>query len=56
MFTPMSFRRFIMRSAKDPEARGALLARNRSMAIAFNSESKINEVERILLEKPKERI
>ncbi|MGH2638738.1 MAG: DEAD/DEAH box helicase, partial [Rhabdochlamydiaceae bacterium] len=56
LFTPMSFRRFIMRSAKDPEARKALLARNRSMDIAFNSESKIAQVEKILLDNPEERI
>jgi superfamily II DNA or RNA helicase len=56
LFTPMSFRRFIMRSARDPEARKALLARNRSMDIAFNSESKIKELEKILIENPEERI
>ncbi|MGI0092128.1 MAG: DEAD/DEAH box helicase [Nitrososphaerales archaeon] len=56
LFTPMSFRRFIMRSAREPEARKALLARNRSMNIAFNSESKINELEKILLDNPEERV
>ncbi len=45
-----------MRSAKDPEARKALLARNRAMDIAFNSESKIAELEKILLNNKDERI
>ena len=56
LFTPMYFRRFIMRSAKDPEARKALLARNKSLEIAFNSESKIAELEKILLDNKEERI
>ncbi len=56
LFTPMYFRRFIMRSAKDPEARKALLVRNRAMDIAFNSESKIIELEKILLNNKDERI
>jgi superfamily II DNA or RNA helicase len=49
LITPIQFQRFIMRSARDPEARRALLARNRALQIAFNSESKIEELERILL-------
>lgn len=55
-FTPMHFRRFIMRSARDPEARKALLARNRALDIAFNSESKIAALEKILLNNSNERI
>jgi superfamily II DNA or RNA helicase len=47
--TPMEFQRFIMRTAKDPEARQALLARNRALDIAFNSEAKIDAIEEMLL-------
>lgn len=54
--TPMEFRRFIMRSGRDPEARRALLARNRALDIAFNSESKILALEGILRENLDERL
>ena len=54
--TPQAFRRFIMRSARDPEARRALIARNRALAIAFNSESKIEALEEILWEYREDRI
>ena len=36
------FQRFIMRTGRDPRARKALLARNRALKIALNSEKKIN--------------
>jgi superfamily II DNA or RNA helicase len=42
------FQRFIMRSGGDPEAREALLARNRAVKIALNSEAKINLLEDLL--------
>ncbi|HYB04470.1 MAG TPA: DEAD/DEAH box helicase, partial [Nitrososphaerales archaeon] len=54
--SPVDFQRFIMRSARDKEARKALLARNKSLDIAFNSISKINKLEEILLQNPNERI
>lgn len=42
------FHRFIMRSGGDPEAREALLARNRAVKIALNSEAKIRLLEDLL--------
>jgi superfamily II DNA or RNA helicase len=39
--SPEDFRRFIMRTGSDPEAREALLARNRALKTALNSEAKI---------------
>ncbi|MFX1352194.1 MAG: helicase-related protein, partial [Promethearchaeota archaeon] len=36
------FKRFIMRTGTDPEAREALLARNRAIKIALNSKAKID--------------
>jgi len=54
--TPVAFQRFIMRSSRDPEARKALLARNRALAIAFNSEAKLDRLEEILRSNPDERI
>ena len=54
--SPASFKRFIMRTAKDPEARQALLARNRAIQIAFNSDAKIDRLGEILRENPDERI
>lgn len=53
---PIEFQRFIMRSARDKEARKALLARNKSLAIAFNSISKIRKLEEILVQNPGERV
>ena len=38
---PEDFQRFIMRTGNDPEAREALLARNRALKTALNSETKI---------------
>jgi superfamily II DNA or RNA helicase len=45
-----------MRTGTDREAREALLARNRAMDIAFNSEAKIGALEEILNSNPDERI
>ena len=50
------FRKFIMRSAIEKEARQALLARNRALEIAFNSETKIKVLEELLKQNPNERI
>jgi superfamily II DNA or RNA helicase len=49
---PDDFSRFIMRSARDPEARKALLARNRALDIALNSRAKIEALKELLLEHP----
>lgn len=50
--TPRDFSRFIMRSARDPEARKALLARNRALDIALNSRAKMEALKELLLEHP----
>ncbi|MCP8303853.1 MAG: DEAD/DEAH box helicase [archaeon] len=54
--TPVEFQKFIMRSARDRDARQALLARNRAMNIAFNSEAKIKALEEILKSNPEDRL
>jgi superfamily II DNA or RNA helicase len=46
--SPRDFQRFIMRTGRDPKAREALLARNRAMKIALNSEEKIKALGRLL--------
>jgi superfamily II DNA or RNA helicase len=38
------FQRFIMTTGRDPHAREALLARNRALRVAVNSEAKLNEL------------
>ena len=53
---PLEFKRFIMRSGRDKEAREALLARNKAMAIAFNSKAKIDALEEILGSSPEDRV
>jgi superfamily II DNA or RNA helicase len=45
---PKDFRRFIMRTGNDPQARKALLARNRALKIVFNSEAKIEKLREYL--------
>ncbi len=42
------FQKFIMRTGSDPQARQALLARNRALDIAFNSSSKIEALRKLL--------
>ncbi|MDA4113657.1 MAG: DEAD/DEAH box helicase family protein [Thaumarchaeota archaeon] len=54
--SPVAFQRFIMRSGRDPLARQALLARNRALSIAFNSEAKLDRLEEILRSNPDERV
>ncbi|MGQ9513842.1 MAG: DEAD/DEAH box helicase family protein [Thermoproteota archaeon] len=50
--TPADFQRFIIRSAMERDARQALLARNRALEIALNSETKIKALEEILRQNP----
>src|SRR5438552_15879550 len=56
MRSPLDFQKFIMRTARDPQARRALLARNRALSIAFNSQAKVEKLEEILRTNPEERI
>jgi len=44
----MDFHQFIMRTGSDPEAREALLARNKALDIALNSASKIEALRKLL--------
>ena len=53
---PRDFRRFIMRTGNDPEARQALLARNKALKIVFNSEAKIEKLREFLGVYMKEKI
>ena len=50
--TQRDFSRFIMRSAWDSEARKALLARNRALDVALNSQAKIDALKKLLLDRP----
>ncbi|HYB58730.1 MAG TPA: DEAD/DEAH box helicase family protein [Candidatus Acidoferrales bacterium] len=52
---PNDFAQFIKRSSWDPEARKALLARNRALDIALNSRVKIEALKKALLERPFEK-
>jgi superfamily II DNA or RNA helicase len=54
--SPLDFQRFIMRTSRDPQARQALLARNRAISIAFNSQAKVDRLEEILRSHPEDRI
>jgi len=54
--SPVAFQRFIMRTSRDPQARKALLARNRAVSIAFNSVAKVDMLGEILRQNPDERI
>ena len=47
---PLAFEKLVMISAKNRDAREALLARNKAMNIALNSRSKIEELREILAE------
>ncbi len=55
MRSPRDFQRFVMMAGSDPEARQALLARNRAMGVALNSEAKMKELEGILKESGQEK-
>ncbi|HEX2406945.1 MAG TPA: DEAD/DEAH box helicase, partial [Nitrososphaeraceae archaeon] len=48
----IGFQKLIMISGKNQYARNALLARNKALDIALNSESKIEELRKILIENP----
>jgi superfamily II DNA or RNA helicase len=54
--SPLDFQRFIMRTSRDPKARQALLARNKAISIAFNSQAKVDRLEEILRTHPEDRI
>lgn len=45
---PKDFQKIVMRSGRDPEAREAILARNKAEKLAFNSKNKINELAKLL--------
>lgn len=55
MRSPEDFKRLVMMSGMDPEAREALLSRMRAMEVALNSRSKIETLGRILEENRNER-
>ena len=46
--TPMDFQKIVIRSGRDPNARKALLARNKARDVALNSVSKIEKFSEIL--------
>jgi len=48
MKSPRDFQRFIMITGRDPNAREALLARNRALKIALNSQEKIKTLAKLL--------
>ncbi len=49
------YQRFVMRTGRDPEARRALLARNRAMDIALNSSTKIDYLKELLRANPEDK-
>jgi superfamily II DNA or RNA helicase len=48
MKSPSDFQKFIMRTGRDPHARDALLARNRAVKAALNSQEKIKALGKLL--------
>ncbi|WP_440948509.1 DEAD/DEAH box helicase family protein [Methanosarcina sp. T3] len=50
------FRKLVMKSGRDPEARKALLARNAARDLAFNSDSKIEKLREILKQHREDRV
>ena len=54
--SPRDFQRFIMRTGTDPDARQALLARNKALDIALNSSSKIQALQKLLANNTNEKI
>jgi superfamily II DNA or RNA helicase len=48
MKSPRDFQKFIMRTGRDPHARDALLARNRAVKAALNSQEKIKALGKLL--------
>lgn len=55
MKNPRDFQKFIMRTGRDPRARDALLARNRALKVALNSQEKINALGKMLEANKKEK-
>jgi len=55
MRSARDYQRFVMRSGRDPEARRALLARNRAMEIALNSSEKVEYLKQLLRDNPGEK-
>jgi superfamily II DNA or RNA helicase len=51
-YSQIGLQKLIMISGKNPSARNALLARNKALDIALNSQSKIEELRKILSENP----
>ncbi|NIM21672.1 MAG: ATP-dependent helicase, partial [Anaerolineales bacterium] len=54
--TARDFQRFIMRTGTDPEARRALLARNKALDIALNTASKLRALRALLADSIDEKI
>jgi len=52
----MDFQQFIMRTGTDPEARQALLARNRALDIALNASSKVDALRDLLADNIDEKV
>ncbi len=52
----IDFQRFIMRTGTDPEARRALLARNKALDIALNASSKIAALRDLLVDNADEKV
>ena len=48
MKSPRDFQRFVMITGRDPRAREALLARNRALKVALNSQEKIKALAKLL--------
>ena len=55
MKSPKDFQRFIMITGRDPEARKALLSRNRALKVALNSQEKIKALAEMLSAHPQEK-
>jgi superfamily II DNA or RNA helicase len=56
MKSPRDFQKFIMRTGRDPRAREALLARNRALKAALNSQEKIKALGKLLESNKNEKV
>lgn len=56
MSSPEDFKKLILRSGRDPEARAALLARHKARVISINSSSKLDVLAKILQNHVNDRI
>ena len=54
--SPADFQRFIMRTGSDPEARRALIARNRALDVALNASSKVEALRNLLAANTNEKV